>query len=235
MAETKQNGNIEPLTADERKLFPLAILDVSDLAAGSIMNRPRRRDGWVWACNGHVCVRYPEGAISTQGLLILDAGPHDYSAAFEGEAGTQVRLPDWKQMESSRCPLCFGVGAVRTCPECQGEGVKICPTCDHEANCSECGGRGVLASRHGLLCRECCGLGKTLPEKIPLVNEQGKAITGKGTLIGPSVIIGIAGHYLALLYRHGVKSVEVRGPDRGMAFQLADGCEGLVMPVRLGA
>jgi hypothetical protein len=49
---------------------------------------------------------------------------------------------------------------IEKCDACGGEGVKVCPTCDHEWNCDDCGGSGYALHRIATPeCTNCDGTG----------------------------------------------------------------------------
>lgn len=75
------------------------------------------------------------------------------------------------------CAVCHGVGRVRRCPDCDGEGVFECDSCHHEEYCGKCDGQGTLGPADnpnaGVECWECEGSGKASP--IPQPVKIGRA------------------------------------------------------------
>lgn len=122
------------------------------------MNSPLRRDGFLYATNGHIAVRMQDdGAVY--------AGEHDDGkvvialfAKCEALEYTWVAVP---KVEADKiCTHCGGTGKTSACPDCDGAGEFDYG--HHTYDCQECGGTGAVPPIRGAktnICEGCCGTG----------------------------------------------------------------------------
>lgn len=145
--------------------------------------KPWRFYGWVYATNGHVCVRIPDnGMPDTPERTSKHPAAHELFARWFGdgpEFAPMIELP-----EPETCRHCDGIGAfaAKPCEACDGEGFFFhagmqydCKSCDSE-DIEE--GWVIVddegAARPGAtmkVCRHCWGRKVTM-HKVPLGDSE---------------------------------------------------------------
>lgn len=122
------------------------------------MNKPFRREGFLYATNGHIAVRMPNDAL-------VDVGEGDESgkviALFEKceqAEYTWVAVPRVKA--SKNCTHCDGAGKTSECPDCDGKGEFEHGMYDYQ--CQRCDGAGAvppIIGARAYTCEACSGSG----------------------------------------------------------------------------
>lgn len=86
--------------------------------------KPWRFDGWVYATNGHICVRVPDnGSPDTPERTSKHPKAHELFVNTFGDGPDFLPMPDLPAGEE--CPSCKGAGlfSAKKCEACDGEGV----------------------------------------------------------------------------------------------------------------
>lgn len=133
------------------------------------------------------------------------------------------------------CEDCKGSGWVKNCDWCEGTGSGECPTCGHEDDCKECGGRGFFPAadsteKDAAECDICEASGAIeMATEIPAVarfrDEAGVLPQHDYQLSYIELLKGLPGLEVGFAARH----VPFGWQDTGLAFRFEGGC-GLVMP-----
>lgn len=120
-----------------------------------------------------------------------------------------------------RCRMCSGMGWMKTCGECDGDGVVACDECGHESDCDECGSIGTLSvpphTAGAYACSDCRGAG---------VGHDGVSVQmAPGLILAANNVVRLRGlpGLRINLDRSGA------GDMRAVAFAF-DGGDGVVMP-----
>ena len=193
--------------------------------AGFTLNidKPFPRDGYVYATNGHICVRQrgakcdpPDGETPpVEGL--------DWTREHYAEAPLVIDpalLPE--PPPDVACRQCSGTGKQVRCKECDGSGIVICDY-DYDHDCPECKGKGVFAAKaddpKAESCNSCYGTVKADPDYRPC--------------LWPGVA-AVSKRYVRLLIRHGGKLYpRVDGRlTHPLYLTVGDDVDGLVMPLK---
>lgn len=181
------------------------------------LQAPWRHEGFIYATNGHWCVRTPD-----DGRVDL-AEPGKQPAAaklFELHTrapGTFLALPE---IPSKR--------DLGLCSRCEGRGVTRMSDCD------DCDGKGYFFhGRHEYECQECETGGRVGDCTAPEEPCDGCAGTGEDIHIGIDVFSGhFAAHYVRRIAElPGVTASVTTDSAMPMVFHF-DGGQGLLMPRR---
>lgn len=105
------------------------------------LSKPHSENGFVYASNGHVCIKIQESRIPEK--ITPQENPIKYEAAYKGcydrlSQNYRFRLNDLK--EAFEVVKLYPVR--NECPECEGEGIIECDHCGHDSDCDKCGGSG---------------------------------------------------------------------------------------------
>lgn len=177
------------------------------------------------ATNGHVMVRVPRlpdvpenpAAPDITKVLDIAAPPDDMRP-----------LPEFTMPSGARCQECLGKGRSYACPECDGEGSRICNACDHERDCDDCDGTGRVVMAPGK---------DAVPETCAPCYGEG-IVYGGTPYLYLSPIFCISARYATWLrelpgLRLSFASSAAGDNARPVPF-VFDGGDGLIMPVRPG-
>lgn len=181
------------------------------------LTKPWVRKGVVYATNGSIVVRQSTSWDDTTDY----PSPNDAPQLFDGSkpTGKAIALPDIgpELGDGLVCEKCKATDSTKMCSECKGEGVHICPTCEHEKPCRACEGEGK---------QRCCGCdGEGTIER-----------TRRSVKLRPKDKIGLADFYVWLLRRHEIRTVRMAGTADGIGFRFRKGTiEGLVLGMTLGS
>lgn len=109
------------------------------------LRAPFSRGDFTYATDGYIGVRVPRIADVTN-----EEGP-DFEKLMSSTApavNTQpfpaVVVPPRGPKPLRPCKDCDGLGYIKQCSHCQGQGETDCYACGHECGCEHCDGSGVL-------------------------------------------------------------------------------------------
>jgi hypothetical protein len=183
------------------------------------LSAPWRRDGFIYATNGHFMVEIPDDGRA--GIPPYDKHP-DCAALFAKRAPGEFKsLPALGKF--APCESCGGkgVGYRETCPDCDGEG-EFKHGC-YEYDCKRCDGEGYFffaetpAGEKESRCPACYGLGEAVDRN-------------HGTPFGTQVFATRLLRVIATL--PGVEAASCSGDKPPLWFRF-DGGRGLVMPLNV--
>lgn len=188
-----------------------------DRDAGLRSSRPWNFKGFRYAADGRCAIRIPTSdPDSTDTSEMIHKG--DIAGAFPEIGDT---LGNWSEavpvLRVLSCIECGGgryVGGDK-CSECDGDGVKTCPTCRIEHDCRKCDGSGLVNRKR---CRRCVGKGGPFEQVIAYQFPTGHAIATK---------------FYDLIARLPNVRFDPSSPiDKGLRFSF-DGGDGAVMRLHL--
>jgi hypothetical protein len=209
-----------------------AVLDIREH-----LRQPWSRDGYVYACNGHILVRVPEEKLPyvEPNAKCPDAGSM-FKRWIDGSTREFLPLPNFER--SIKCPICIGAGRLRAikCEDCDGTGEF--KRGRHTYQCLECedsdAGEGFIAlepdepEQPGELmcaCHVCNGIGLHQAASLdePLI-AVGNALYATSYL---TLIAGLPG----ATFSAGAPAAEgFSGRDINPGAFSFDGGDGLLMP-----
>jgi hypothetical protein len=183
------------------------------------LRKPWAHKGYLYASNGHICVRIP--APDQAAAVFPHKVAESAAGLFDREHGGHAPLPAFDPAKS--CDLCGGTGRTRRakCPECDGEGEFSHGT--HWYDCRECDSEGVVDASDGegepCDCGACDGLGarQTFARLAPGIGYDARYLAWIKALPGAMFVIG--------------SSVDNTSGTRPAHF-IFDGGEGVLMPMR---
>lgn len=96
------------------------------------LGAPFRLNGWEYATDGHIAVRFPTTEPNTEGAP-------DVEKPWVGvDSVSQWCRADIRGIEFP------SISEGRVCLSCKGEGSHTCSKCDDEHECGKCGGEGRI-------------------------------------------------------------------------------------------
>ena len=200
--------------------------DVSHIGSRPELLHPFLYEGYIYATNGRVLIRVPEGSVHGQYKPFLTLSrmaaviePLEHRKAVRGYPFPST-LPE---QATKKCDECDGGGHVETCPTCKGTGVEDCECLDcgnhHERPCTNpnCTEGRVAGPDGSHTCMNCYGKGRVpIPE---------------GVWVGGALLCLT---YLRVIHENATNPrlypVDTYTP---VVFTAVD-CEGLIMPMRTG-
>lgn len=139
---------------------------------------PFSSDAYTYATDGRIMVRVERVAgTEVEPKPDFDLGSkvktlEGYLSRIDGakfEPMPSVDIPPKPPYVPNPCTDCGATGKVHSieCYKCQGRGITICPTCDHEDDCERCNGAGCIDRpaklddnpEHIEVCDNCKGTG----------------------------------------------------------------------------
>lgn len=181
------------------------------------LEKPFRKNGYLYASNGHICIRIPDDS----NIQAIEAPSQIDPEKFFSNSVTEWHLLPENLPPPKPCSNCNGEKIVsekvaEPCPDCDGEGDFTHG--EHTYTCKECDGEGYIhrKTQNKVTCPECTGTGENIYNPVQ---------------------IGAANYsrtYLALIQSlPGAKIEHVPEHDSWRVCRfIFDGGEGAVMPQR---
>lgn len=184
------------------------------------LQTPWRHNGFIYATNGHWCVRTSDDGRDDLGVPGKQPNAEKLFNLHSRAPGTFLTLPE---ISSKR--------DLGLCSTCEGRGVTRTSDCD---DCDDCEGKGhFFHGRHEYECQECEQSGRVGDSSAPEAPCERCEGTGEDIHIGIDVFTGhFAAHYVRRIAELPGVTASV-DPDSSlpMVFQF-DGGQGLLMPRR---
>jgi hypothetical protein len=176
---------------------------------------PIRRDGFLYATNGHIAVCIPD---NPEIDASNDETRPDFSFIHKAMAEiTEFNPVSVEMPPPATCPTCGGAGFRVECPDCDGDGTFYHG--DHEYDCKNCDGDGTLPADEGekgtVPCSHCDSTGHDPFQTVRIGNSP------------------FARRYVSML-KELPNAVIWTNPEKELAsaFFKFDGGFGVVMPCR---
>lgn len=134
------------------------------------MTTPIRRNGFIYATNGHIAVCIPDdGSFSGENTSEIPSFRfvHD---AMEILADDQFKTIDVSMPEVEPCKTCGGTRKVRKCGDCDGDGVF--QHGNHDYECLECDGDGWVIGEGNQDCPDCDGTGSDKYQTVKVEHQH---------------------------------------------------------------
>ena len=118
------------------------------------IDKPFKRNGYIYATNGKAVVRIPESAeLATDIENKINIEQFEWNIIPKTFIPVpEVNLKDFQE----KCTSCNGTGQVSKCTACDGDGEHEC-TCGDFHTCRICDGKGILPLGEGenIKCENC--------------------------------------------------------------------------------
>lgn len=121
------------------------------------INKPFKKDGYIWATNGKWLVRIKESVeLTTEDTSKINVNQFKWSVADNPD----LKWLDVPSVEKDTCynpcSKCNGTGKVRLCDTCKGSGEHECE-CGDLHTCRDCNGDGTATFGDEAVCEDCYG------------------------------------------------------------------------------
>lgn len=132
------------------------------------LDKPYRLDGFLYATNGHICIRIE----NDESIAVGDQfNPQKIARILSTEFGTEYKPLEVNLPPAKVCQACGGAGGAYECQECAGDGWF--EHGKHDYDCKECDGNGVVdEGEKQIECPFCDGHGDELNQPVKLGNTH---------------------------------------------------------------